>query len=102
MREFEQILLNDDFTKPLAAYCSSVCPNEVGNCTGLLYTALGGYEGLLRVRSPLQSVISDDVYFLSAQFKTSLSARVSGYSSLADKFELGACTVALANELDQN
>lgn len=100
--EFERLLVNDNIAEPLVNYCSKTCPGEINRCTGMLYTALGGYTGMVWNHAPLQSVIPDEQYFASAQFENSLRTRGQHYDVLVedlDYLDLGSCTTALAMDL---
>jgi len=61
----EKWLFSADETKPIAQLCQQNCPHESGPCATTILGLTGGYYEIIRLDSPLESIISQ-VEFLSS------------------------------------
>ncbi len=61
---------------PLVALCSVVCPADASACLTGAYRAVGGHELLLRIASPAESLISQEVVLASPRGRASVLRRM--------------------------
>ncbi len=69
----EDILFNAREAKPVKQVCEKQCPSTVKACMATVHSALGGYENLQKIQTPLDSLISSDRYFDSQRYIADLA-----------------------------
>lgn len=62
------LLLRAQELQPLVRFCENKCPQTSKTCTIRLYSAIGGYAGLMSMQSPLEKLISRTRYFSSKRY----------------------------------
>ena len=63
----EQWLQNNEAVKPIHDICSQQCPHEVNSCAVNMLGLTGGYYEAIRLKTPLESVVTQSTYLNSAR-----------------------------------
>ena len=65
--EIEQWLQTDEAVKPIHDICSQQCPSEVNSCAVSMFGLTGGYYEAIKLKTPLESVVTQSTYLNSAR-----------------------------------
>jgi len=101
----ENWLMTSTASRPVAALCQQQCGDQAGACAVALLGLTGGYYELIRLDSPLESVISQDVFLNSPRARRSALQRAAlthsetaeELMSIAQIEKVSECAAALVN-----
>ena len=65
--KIEQWLQSDEAVKPIYDICSQQCPSEVNSCAVSMLGLTGGYYDAIKLKTPLESVVTQSTYLNSAR-----------------------------------
>ena len=99
----EDWLLSAPQTRPIAALCTTQCPEEPGSCAFSLMALTGGYYEVIRTDSPSETIIPQDQFLesprarLMALRRAALARAESGgeLASVSDIAQVSACAARL-------
>ena len=96
-------IMNSDQTIPIATICQQACSEEeIPKCANTAFGLMGGYYEVIRMDSPVESIIPQNVYIQSQRARNSAIRKIAGFRSEAGQLvfneqELRVQSSCLAN-----